>query len=81
MWVSKDTYVPLKTELYAKSGKLMKEVRVLETKKISTRHYPVRVRMENKLRKETFTELSLDDIHIDISVPSKVFTKAYLERK
>ncbi len=81
MWVSRDTYVPLKTELYAKSGKLMKEVRVLETKKISTRHYPVRIRMENKLRKETFTELILDDIHIDILVPSKVFTKAYLERK
>ncbi len=81
MWVSKQTYVPLKTELYAKSGKLMKEVSVLETKEISARRYPVRIRMENKLRKQTFTELILDDILIDISVPSKVFTKAYLERK
>jgi len=81
MWVSKETYVPLKTELYAKSGKLMKEVSVLETQNIGERRYPVRVRMENKLRKETFTELILEGIHIDVSVPSRVFTKAYLERK
>lgn len=81
VWVSESTYVPLKTELYAKSGKLMKAVTVLEVREISTRYYPVHVRMESKLRKNTFTELRFDDIQIDIAVPSNVFTKAYLERK
>jgi outer membrane lipoprotein-sorting protein len=80
-WISKDTYVPLKTELYAKSGKLMKEIIVLETKKYGARQYPVHIRMENKLRKNTFTELTLNEIEIDITIPSKIFTKAYLERK
>jgi outer membrane lipoprotein-sorting protein len=81
MWVSKDTYVPLKTGLYAKSGKVMKEVTVLEIEKIGARRYPMHIRMENKLRKNTFTELIFDHIQIDVTVPSKVFTKAYLERK
>lgn len=81
IWVNESTYVPLKTELYAKSGKLMKAVTVLAVREINTRHYPVHILMENKLRENTFTELILDDIHIDIAVPPNVFTKAYLERK
>ncbi len=81
MWVSENDYIPLKTELYAKSGKLMKAVTVLDVKKIGMRHYPVHVLMENRLRKNTFTELRLNEIQIDIAVPSDVFTKAYLERK
>ncbi len=81
MWVSEGTYIPLKTELYAKSGKLLKVVTVLEFKEFGARHYPVHILMENKLRKNTFTELILDDIHIDVAVPPHVFTKAYLERK
>ena len=81
MWVSESTYIPLKTNLYAKSGKLLKAVTVLEVREFDTRHYPVRVLMENKLRRNTSTELVLEDIQIDIAVPSNIFTKAYLERK
>jgi outer membrane lipoprotein-sorting protein len=81
MWVSESTYIPLKTELYAKSGKLMKVVTVLEVRRIDARRYPVHILMENKLRQNTSTELILDGIHIDTAVPSNVFSKAYLERK
>jgi len=81
LWVSKENYIPLKTELFAKSGKLMKELKVLEVKKIGTRHYPVHIRMENKLRKDTFTELIFEEIKIDVPIPEKVFTKAFIERK
>ena len=80
-WVTKNNYTLVKTELYAKSGKLMKELNVLETRQIASRDFPVRIRMINKLRKDTYTELSFDDIKLDISIPDKYFSIGYLERK
>ena len=81
VWVDKETYIAVKTELYAKSGKLMKEVVVVDFQKIDGYNYPTRIVMVNKLRKDTYTELSLEKIRLDAIVPKKVFTKAYLERK
>ncbi|MGB3340059.1 MAG: outer membrane lipoprotein-sorting protein [bacterium] len=81
VWVDKETYIPVKTELYAKSGKLMKEVMVVDFQKIDGYNYPTRIIMVNKLRKDTYTELFLEQIQLDAIVPKKVFTKAYLERK
>jgi len=81
MWVDKKTYIPVKAELYAKSGKLMKEINITDFQKIGKRNYPTKIIMINKLRKDTFTELILEEIKLDIEIPSKVFTKAYLERK
>lgn len=81
IWVDKETYIPLKTELYAKSGKLMKEVMVADFQRINGNNYPTRIIMVNKLRKDTYTELSLAEIQLNAQVPENVFTKAYLERK
>ncbi len=81
LWVDKETYIPVKTELYAKSGKLMKEVMVVDFQKIDGHNYPTRIIMVNKLRKDTYTELFLEEIQLDAIVPKKIFTKAYLERK
>ncbi len=81
IWVDKSIYIPVKAELYAKSGKLMKEVYNSEFKKIGTRTYPTKTRMVNRLRQNTFTELILKEIKLDIQIPEKIFTKSYLERK
>ncbi|OGC39180.1 hypothetical protein A2Y85_02140, partial [candidate division WOR-3 bacterium RBG_13_43_14] len=81
VWVIKKTYRPVKTELYAKSGKLMKELNVLESRKIAGRDLPVRIRMVNKLRKDTYTELVFDAIKLDTPIPDKYFSIGYLERK
>ncbi|MEA3432810.1 MAG: outer membrane lipoprotein-sorting protein, partial [candidate division WOR-3 bacterium] len=79
--VAKESYIPVKVELYAKSGKLLKEMTVIDFKKIGKRNYPTRVKMVNKLRRDTYTELVIEDIELDIKIPEKVFTKAHLERK
>jgi len=80
-WVDKDDYVTLKAELYAKSGKLMKEITVSEFQKIGRYRFPTSIRMENKLRQNTYTELILENIKLDIEIPTRIFTRAYLERK
>ncbi len=81
MWVAKNSYIPIKVELYAKSGKLLKEITVSEFKKIGTYNYPTKIKMVNKLRKNTYTELILKDVELDINIPSRIFSKSYLERK
>jgi len=81
LWITKTDYIPVKSELYAKSGKLMKEFMVLETKLIGSYNYPVHIRMINKLRKDTYTEMVFHTIKLDVSIPDNIFTKAYLERK
>jgi outer membrane lipoprotein-sorting protein len=80
-WVDKERYVVLKAELYAKSGKLMKEIMVSEFRNIGQYVFPTSIRMVNKLRRDTYTELILENVELDIKIPSRIFSRAYLERK
>jgi outer membrane lipoprotein-sorting protein len=81
LWVDKESFVPVKIELYAKSGKLMKEINIIGFQRIGDRNYPARIKMINKLRQNTYSEMVLEDIRLDVEIPPKIFTKAYLERK
>lgn len=81
LWVDKNKYVAVKVELFAKSGKLMKEITVSEFKSIGRYRFPTSIKMVNKLRRDTYTELTLEDVELDIRIPDRIFTKAYLERK
>ncbi|TET23167.1 MAG: outer membrane lipoprotein-sorting protein [Candidatus Stahlbacteria bacterium] len=80
LWVGKESFIPIKAEYYSRSGRLMKDVQILEFKRISGKNYPTRIRMENKLRKNTWSEFVLTDVQIGVSIPANVFTKGYLER-
>lgn len=81
VWVDTVAYLPIRAEYYAKSGKLMKEITIGDFQKFRSRNFPTKIKMVNKLRQKTYTELTLKNIKIDIEIPAKVFTKAYLERK
>jgi hypothetical protein len=59
----------------------MKEITISDFERIGRYQYPTEIRMVNKLRKETYTELVLEDVELDIKIPQRIFTKAYLERK
>jgi len=81
LWIDKNYKFPIKEELYAKSGKLMKETTITDFKKIGERNYPTKIKMVNKLRQKTYTELNLEEVKLDIKIPDRIFTKSYLERK
>lgn len=80
MWVDKENYVALKEEMFAKSGKLLKESNVLQIKKISGKSIPVKVEMINKLRKNSKTVFEMTDITFDIEMDENEFTMRYLQR-
>ena len=80
VWVTPDDFIPAKVEYYARSGKLLKEMRVLAYQLIGSRNYPIKVRMTNLLRKDTYTVMEFTELKLDAGIPAEVFTKSYLER-
>jgi len=80
MCVDKKRFVPLTEESYAKSGKLLKTVRVLEIRKIGTLYYPVKIVMKNTLRKNSRTVFTSSDIVFDGPVDPQLFTMRNLRR-
>lgn len=80
MWVNKETFVAEKEEMYAKSGKLLKVSKVLETKKIDGRVIPTKTEMSNKLRKNSRTIFTMTDISFDKSYKRDEFSMRYLRR-
>ncbi len=80
MWVDKESFVAWKEEMYARSGKLLKEANVLEVKLIGTRYYPVKSEMVNRLRKDSRTIFIMGDIVLDEPMDAEEFGMRYLRR-
>lgn len=80
VWIDKERYVSLKGEMYARSGKLLKESRSLEVRNIGGRWYPVRTEMVNKLRRDTRTVFILEDLKLDTRIPDSRFSMAELTK-
>jgi len=79
-WIDDERYIALKTEMYAKSGKLLKESRVLEVKRFGERWFPTKSKVEDKLRKGNGTIFELKDIQFDIKLPEDMFSLRRLTR-
>jgi outer membrane lipoprotein-sorting protein len=80
MWVDKKTFLPMKEEMYAKSGKLLKESLVLETRPFGKRLYPVKTVMADKLRKNSKTVFEMNRIQFDKPMDKKIFSIRHLQR-
>ena len=73
-WVDKERFIGLKEELYAQSGRLIKETKINEINKIEERWIPIDSVMENKLRKDTFTEFKITKIDFNPEIPEETFS-------
>lgn len=80
MWVDTESYVAWKEEMYARSGRLLKVARVLETQQIGQRTVPVATEMENMLRKNSSTIFRMHDVQFDIPVDESLFSMRTLRR-
>lgn len=80
MWVDQDRYVPLKEELYAKSGKLLKKTDLKNFKQINDRWYPMLLVYKDVLKTGDGTEFIIESIEFDTLIPAHLFSKAALRR-
>jgi len=80
VWVDKNRFVPLKEELYAKSGKLLKRMELFDITKIDSRWYPKKIVFKDMLKTGDGTEFIIDDIKFDQQIPEYYFSKASLKK-
>jgi hypothetical protein len=78
LWVDKAKYIPLKEELYAKSGKLLKKTELSNITLIGDRWYPGKITFKDMLKKGAGTEFIVDEIRFNLEIPEHLLTKAAL---
>jgi len=80
-WVDAQYLLPMKEELYAKSGKLLKSTSMDGVKKVQGRWFPSRFIFEDALKRNSKgTEWVIDDIQFDVEIPNTRFSKAMLRK-
>ena len=80
LWVDQERYVPLREELYAKSGKLLKKIDLKDFKQIDNRWFPLRMVFKDVLKIGKGTEFVMDSIEFNVPIPEHLFSKAALRR-
>jgi len=80
MWVDAERFVPLKQELYAKSGQLLKRLEMKDVKQIQGRWFPMTMVYKDMLKDGDGTEFKITSIQFNIEIPEYIFTKAALKK-
>ena len=80
-WVDKEYLLPIKEELYAKSGKLLKTASLKGIKKIQGRWFPSKFVYKDELKRNSKgTEWIIDNIEFNKKIPDTRFSKALLRK-
>ena len=80
-WVDKEYLLPIKEELYAKSGKLLKTASLKGIKKIQGRWFPSKFVYKDELKRNSKgTEWIIDNIEFNKKISDSRFSKALLRK-
>lgn len=80
-WIDKEWLLPMKEELYAKSGKLLKTSTMDGIKKVQGRWFPTRFIFKDELKRNSKgTEWVIDEIAFNVEIPGGRFSKARLRK-
>ena len=81
LWIDNEYLLPMKEELYAKSGKLLKTTSMDGVKKIQGRWFPSRFNYKDELKRNSKgTEWLIEDVVFDTEIPDSRFEKAILRK-
>jgi len=80
IWIDVDRYVPLKEELFAKSGQLLKETTFSNVELIEGRWYPKTIVFKDMLKDGNGTEFTVDNLQFNVKIDDYIFSKAALKK-
>ncbi len=80
IWVDTERYVPLKQEMFARSGQLLKRTTLSDVRQVQGRWFPMRVVYKDVLKDGEGTEFILTSAKFDQNIPEYIFTKAALKQ-
>jgi negative regulator of sigma E activity len=80
LWVDQEWFVPMREELYGKSGRLLKTINIMETKFLDNRWYPVKILFKDELKSGNGTEFITDVVDFNPDIPENLFSKQSLRK-
>lgn len=80
IWVDAERYVPLKQEMFARSGQLLKRTTLSDVKQVQGRWFPMTVVYKDALKDGSGTEFRMTTVKFDQNIPDYIFTKAALKQ-
>ena len=80
LWIDQERWIPLMQELYAKSGKLLKQLTFSDAVQINDRWFPKRMHFKDMMKDGEGTEFIIEEIDFDTAIAPERFSKAALRR-
>lgn len=80
LWVDQERNIPLREEMYAKSGTLLKRTELSNVEKIGNRWYPRKILFRDMLKDGKGTEFIIEEIEFNVAIPEHIFSKASLKK-
>jgi outer membrane lipoprotein-sorting protein len=81
-WIDKERFLPLKQELYAVSGMLLKTWTMTDVKDFpGGRKFPTRMVIQDHVKKDSVTRLEFKEMEFGIEFPKEIFSLRWLERR
>jgi outer membrane lipoprotein-sorting protein len=80
MWVDVERFVPLKQEMYAKSGQLLKRLEMKDVIQVKGRWFPTTMIYKDMLKDGDGTEFKISKIEFNVEIPEFIFSKAALKK-
>ncbi len=79
LWVDAERYVPLREDLFAKSGQLLKRSVMSDVIQVDGRWFPKTILYKDMLKQGDGTEFKVLDIKFNQDIPEHIFSKASLK--
>jgi outer membrane lipoprotein-sorting protein len=79
IWIDSERFVPLKEELFAKSGQLLKQTVFNQVVLIEGRWFPKKILYKDMLKDGNGTLFEINQIQFNPQIPQHVFSKASLK--
>jgi outer membrane lipoprotein-sorting protein len=80
LWVEQERFVPVKEDLFAKSGQLLKRTIMSDIKKVDGKWYPHKMNYKDMLKDGKGTDFVVTKMQIDVAIPDNVFNKSNLKK-
>jgi len=80
IWVDKEKYIPMRQELFAKSGKLLKRMEMSDIVRVQNRWYPRKMTFKDMLKDGKGTEFIVNEIQFDVPIPPDLLNKGALRK-
>ena len=80
VWVDAERFVPLREDLFAKSGRLLKTIRLSDVKSVEGRWVPMHALYRDAMKNGEGTEFVITSVAFDAAVPDYLLSKAALRK-